>query len=1078
MKRVTGTIAASLALITLFAIFPGAAQAVTITWVGSVDNSWHTAGNWDLNRVPGAGDDVVLPNIAETPSVAFAGGTTVINSLVTSEVLSFNGGILSIAATSSSSNSLTLNGGTLTGAGTFLNEAGALVRQAGVSSTISCPFTNNGAVRVDPNCFLALNNLTNLNAGTLNGGTYELDGGLQVQEDVIQNGAFISLRGVAANLLTPTGDALRNLTQIGTGCTLAIRVGKVQTFESRLTNAQGLLFIDSSAVVNVNGGYLNYGETRIRGSLLSSPTGVFNDGILIGTGDIEGKVTNHASLLLGYYDFTGGLRIDGDYIQNEDGALYFDVAGTTALTQFDQIEITGTASLDGGIQVVMVDNFVPAVGSEFAILKAASVSGTFSYYRNPDVEPNCSDLYYQPDAVNFRVSRSVTIATQPQPQAVCGNAPVTLSVTATGDSLTYQWRRNSTSIPGATSSSYAIAGMTPADAASYDVIVTGVCNSITSAATVLSYLNCTEMEWTSVWNASTNEFPNQNCPWSLGDTATPEQPVLSGGVLTIATSDNAEQLYYEQTGFLDIPDTLKVLARLKVVSESHQAGNTRRGVTVAFTVAPDKANFLAFGRDEISLLSGFSLQGPTASVDTDDQFHDYLIEVQNETTVLVYQDDILVLTGAIISSPNFDNVPGFYWGDGTGNARGVSEWQTFRHNANTLRCGQDIEIVTQPESQEICGGQAASLTVTATGEGLFYQWRKDGAPVGGATSSILTIAALAPSDRGNYDVIVSSGFDSITSAVAVLSYMNCIAPIFNYTWDAGTLQFPDKECQFYLGDTATPENPVLSGGVLTLATSENAEDLFYEQVDSLAIPDTLRILARLKVVSESHTAGNSRHGVTVAFTVAPDKANYLAFGVDSLSLLSGFSVQGPTAYVDTDSQFHDYLIEVQHQSTVLVYQDNILVLVGSILQSPNFANVPEFYWGDGTGNAHGISQWMTYRHNANVTPCSIRTSAVEPGPAGLKPGIALLTSPNPSRGPLTLTVQSDRDLNETTSVAIYDVAGRIVTQIDTGSIPRGEFRIPWDGQDSQGLAVSNGVYFLRLQSEGKSIASGRVMILR
>jgi hypothetical protein len=34
---------------------------LTLTWTGLVSSDWNTAGNWEINRVPTAGDDVVIP---------------------------------------------------------------------------------------------------------------------------------------------------------------------------------------------------------------------------------------------------------------------------------------------------------------------------------------------------------------------------------------------------------------------------------------------------------------------------------------------------------------------------------------------------------------------------------------------------------------------------------------------------------------------------------------------------------------------------------------------------------------------------------------------------------------------------------------------------------------------------------------------------------------------------------------------------------------------------------------------------------------------------------------------------------
>lgn len=51
-------------LLSVFAWFVQPLQAATITWNGLGNaTSWHDLNNWDLLRVPGAGDDVVVPNL-------------------------------------------------------------------------------------------------------------------------------------------------------------------------------------------------------------------------------------------------------------------------------------------------------------------------------------------------------------------------------------------------------------------------------------------------------------------------------------------------------------------------------------------------------------------------------------------------------------------------------------------------------------------------------------------------------------------------------------------------------------------------------------------------------------------------------------------------------------------------------------------------------------------------------------------------------------------------------------------------------------------------------------------------------
>jgi hypothetical protein len=71
-------------------------------------------------------------------------------------------------------------------------------------------------------------------------------------------------------------------------------------------------------------------------------------------------------------------------------------------------------------------------------------------------------------------------------------------------------------------------------------------------------------------------------------------------------------------------------------------------------------------------------------------------------------------------------------------------------------------------------------------------------------------------------------------------------------------------------------------------------------------------------------------------------------------------------------------------------------------------------------------------------------------------------SPNPFRGgtALALTLPSDTDV----SVAIYDVAGRRVRTLVSGTLPRGVHEIAWDGRDRGGAKVSAGVYFYRVKA--------------
>ena len=90
--------------------------------------------------------------------------------------------------------------------------------------------------------------------------------------------------------------------------------------------------------------------------------------------------------------------------------------------------------------------------------------------------------------------------------------------------------------------------------------------------------------------------------------------------------------------------------------------------------------------------------------------------------------------------------------------------------AATLTVNSAPAITAQPTNQTTCAGTSVSFSVTATGTGLTYQWRKGAVNIGGATSATYTIAAPVIGDAGSYDVVVSGTCaPAVTSAAATLT---------------------------------------------------------------------------------------------------------------------------------------------------------------------------------------------------------------------------------------------------------------------------------------------------------------------
>ena len=109
---------------------------------------------------------------------------------------------------------------------------------------------------------------------------------------------------------------------------------------------------------------------------------------------------------------------------------------------------------------------------------------------------------------SLTVTVKPVISTQPEAQAVIAGQTATFSVVATGTApLSYQWKKNGTDIPGATSSSYTTPATTMADKdAKYSVVVSNSAGSVTSSEATL-----TVNSFSLVANASGGFYDRTEC---------------------------------------------------------------------------------------------------------------------------------------------------------------------------------------------------------------------------------------------------------------------------------------------------------------------------------------------------------------------------------------------------------------------------------------------------------------------------------------------------------------------------------------------------------------------------------------
>ena len=105
----------------------------------------------------------------------------------------------------------------------------------------------------------------------------------------------------------------------------------------------------------------------------------------------------------------------------------------------------------------------------------------------------------------------------------------------------------------------------------------------------------------------------------------------------------------------------------------------------------------------------------------------------------------------------------------------VTSWNVVL-TVNEAAQPQAPVITTQPSPQVQLPGGSATFAVAAGGSGpIGYQWLKNGAPIAGATGSVLTLTGVTGSDAGSYAVNVTNSLGGVTSSAATLTVVG--APV-------------------------------------------------------------------------------------------------------------------------------------------------------------------------------------------------------------------------------------------------------------------------------------------------------------
>lgn len=304
-------------------------------------------------------------------------------------------------------------------------------------------------------------NATVIANGGLNGGQggrirFAADATGSTARIVLLGNAFLEIDahnapGVTIGSLEGSGDVLlgsNNLT-VGSRNSSTTFAGVIQNAGSLTKIGTGALTL-SGANTYTGPTTITGGKLAVDGSIISAVT-VNNGGTLGGSGAV-GSVTANSGGIVALGD-SQTLRVNGNYTQNAGGVLKIEVAGTDP-GAFGRVDTTGSATLDGTLEVRFLNGLLPISGQVIRILNVGgTLAGSFPQIIFPDLRAGFQfqagfvNSTYQITSLNNGVAATgfLNISTRMRVGTgdnaliggfiVTGNAPKKVIIRAIGPSL-------------------------------------------------------------------------------------------------------------------------------------------------------------------------------------------------------------------------------------------------------------------------------------------------------------------------------------------------------------------------------------------------------------------------------------------------------------------------------------------------------------------------------------------------------------------------------------------------------------------------------------------------------------------
>jgi len=338
-----------------------------------------------------------------------------------------------------------------------------------------------------------------------------------------------------------------------------------------------------------------------------------------------------------------------------------------------------------------------------------------------------------------------SIQSQPTSVVAGQGGRASFTVTATGVTPAYQWRKNGSDISGATDATYNLANVQYGDAGTYTAVLSNSAGKVTSTPATL-----TVVAPVTITAQPVNATVNQGGSTTFSVTAT-------GGALTYQWRKRSQYNWYYYEDVIGATDSTLTLNDINI-------SNTGDYVVFISNGGGSVTSFPASLTLRMPL--AINSQPNSRTVDQGDNAQFY-VDATGDDLSYQWQKNGIDIPEANGPWLEFYEAQTTDAGDYTVVVSDSSGSLTSR--VAGLSVIPQVEIINQPTSASANVGESASFSVTATGDNLTYQWAKEGVNIPGAKGATLDLSQIKSADEGDYTVLVSNGQDRETSIPARLT---------------------------------------------------------------------------------------------------------------------------------------------------------------------------------------------------------------------------------------------------------------------------------------------------------------------